>query len=272
MAASAIDDLVGPCAPWTTTDDVRECGPCADEDEFPDDFLSERIDIASEVLFILSGRKFSGLCEDTVRPTAFCAIDRDPILNAVGAVAAWNGNYGIGTRNHVCSNTVSELPLPGSPVAEITEVKEDGVVLAASEYRVDNNRWLVRLPDADGNRRHWRCSQRLDLAATEDYTLQVAYKFGQAPSKSGVEAVRALSCELAQACKGKECSLDRRIQSLSRQGVTIQLPGLIDALKDGHIGVPAVDLFLYTFNPTDQRSRSRVLSPDRANGTRRSTI
>ncbi len=229
------DTFTGPCSPWATTADV--CTPCEDVN---DGVMADALEMASELLYVLSGRQFSGVCSDTIRPDRLCRCS-----------------------DQACRcNTVEELILPGLPVVSITSVKVDGVTLASSRYRIDNHRALVRLADADGTNPGWPCCQRMDLASTEDETWEVAYTYGQAPPALGVRAAAKMACEIALACTGNSgCTLSSRVQSITRQGVTVAIDSL-DSIREDLTGLPEVDMFLNAYNPGKLRRQATIFSPD----------
>lgn len=259
-------NCVGACSPWASTDDL--CSPCTEDTPGIEDWLA----IVTDAYYELSGRRWPGSCLDTVRP---CAQYLDP--------KPWPGmrrhqEPGLGRWWCSCSSYaggcgcggISEVRLPSEPITSIVEVKVDGVVLDPSLYRIDQYRWLVRLPDADGTRRRWPCCPDMLLPDTEDNTFSVTYTYGTPPPDLGKKAVVELACEFARACNGDEkCRLSPRAISVARQGVTVQLAAITDTLKDGMIGLPIGDLFLHTYNPTGKRVQSSVWSPDIDSGTRR---
>lgn len=262
------------CSPWTTANDVQECGPCA---AVADGVLTEMITVASDVLFALSGYRFSGICETTVRPCGGHPGSDGPIRfgDFSGALTGTTPGCGCGGGRACGCDSVSEITLGGWPIVEVTEVKVDGVVLdgsgADAQYRVDDHRYLVRLPDADGTQQHWPCCQRIDLASTEDDTFEVSFTYGQAPPASGVLAANVLACQLALACTGGDgCRLPARVTSITRQGLSMTLLDPMEFLTDGMTGLYEVDLFLGVHGPKrTKRMPSAVVNPDIARAVRR---
>lgn len=226
----------GPCIPWITADDVAAACDALDGSD-PSVYDAAALS-ASETLFQLSGRQFTGECGPvTVRPC-------DPTARC-------------GPSPCGCCWT-SRVKLAGV-VRQIAEVKIDGTALDAGEYRVDQRRWLVRLADADGRRQRWPACQRLDLADTEDRTFAVTYTYGVDPPQAGLDAAAELACNLAAAAGGGECDLPAGTVRVTRQGITIDLERF---LEKGVTGLRLVDVFLQAFNPAGRRSPSTVWSPD----------
>ena len=147
----------GPCADWPVqwTCDLDTLNPAV---------TGIAVSTATETLYALTGMRF-GLCEVTLRP---CRDDCGDGRFYDDFGPPWTAQYwpqpaligGLwlnltcGSCSSGCScSEVSEVRLP-APVYDITEVVIDGAVLAASAYRLDNNRILVR---TDGQR--WpRCN------------------------------------------------------------------------------------------------------------------
>lgn len=257
------------CTAWATVEDVQGCSACATvEDE---GVLSDMIDVASDVLFALSGYRFPGVCSDTVRPCGGRPGQDGPIrAGEGGGISTRSSAAGISVgcgcsspRSCGCGG-VSEITLGGWPLVSVTSVKVDGDTLASARYRIDDQRYLVRLPEADGTKQSWPCCQDVTLASTEDDTFEVTFTYGQAPPASGELAARVLACELALACSGGECQLPKRVTSIVRQGIGISMA--IDPmtfLSDGLTGIYEVDLFLGAHGPSrTKRMPAAIVNPD----------
>lgn len=252
----------GPCEPWATVADV--CSPC-DDYTFDVGILEDNLEVASELLFVLSGRQFPGECSATIRPCA----------------TRWGGDWfprldapSIGHGFHhpcTCRGSCSclgraQVSLGLSGVIDVVEVRQDGAVVSDALYRLDDGGRLVRLPDPDGSRPGWPCCQRLDLADTEEGTFAVDLVYGRAVPAAGRMAAAALGCQLALACQPETmgvCRLPKRVQTLSRQGVTVgAILDNFDQLDQGKTGIYEVDLFIKAYNPKGLRRRATVVSPD----------
>lgn len=248
----------GPCNSWTTEEDIADCCDAQVGTDYT--VFTDVASTASQVLWELSARLFSGTCDRTVRP---CRIGPDMCGYQVlsrGHIVGWDGNYWNGTP--CACHHYSEVLLSGYPIREIIEVKIDGVVLADTEYRIDSGRRLVRL---NGN--SWPSCQRLDLADTEEGTWSVRYTYGQNPPWIGQKAARELACELYKACSGDpECALPAGISRISRQGITIERSAFTAWGRQGGIwrtGLPLVDIFLNTYNPSGLTRRPVMMTPGR---------
>lgn len=258
----------GVCSPWASAADV--CSPC-DDYTFPEGLLTECIAAASDVLYELSGRRYAGTCEDTVRPTLHDFMF-DHWRWGMGAEA----RYGIDSGPVLgWCNYVPEVLLGGYPVTGITEVLIDGAVVDPATYRVDDWRTLVRVTDpATNTNGGWPCCQDMASPATEQGTFEVTFTYGVMPPAMGVRAAARLGCELALACSpesGPECQLPERVTTVARQGVTAVILDPFAFLEQGRTGLYDVDLFLAAANPgglnrrgTATSTRSRRTRPRRA--------
>lgn len=108
------------------------------------------------------------------------------------------------------------LSLPG-PVVAVTEVTIDGIPVPPSSYRLDRNRWLIR---TDGET--WPACQDMNAAPDALGSFVVRYQRGIQVPVMGQVAAGRLACELAlAACDSEDCGLPERIQTITRQGLTV---------------------------------------------------
>jgi hypothetical protein len=223
--------------------------------------------VATELLWRLSGKRF-GVCQMTVRPC------RRSCAAALPNWPAGTGAYGAGLYtpilsggtwlNTVCGSCKSdcgcdelcEVVLPG-PVDSIVEVKVDGEIVSAAEYRVFDHRVLV---GAGG--RCWPNCQDLAAPDTEDGTFSVTYRQGIPVPPGGQLAAGVYACELVKSCQGVACRLPKRVTTLTREGVSMTFLDPMDFLDKGLTGVPEVDTWISAVNPERLRAGSRVYSPD----------
>lgn len=257
----------GPCNDWTPIwtcpERVSTASPTA---------TGYAVAAATEIVWALSGRRF-GTCEITLRPCRReCYSDQwwanTGSIWYGGVYAPWGypyagpSGYWFDSSCGACSGTcscseISEVLLP-SPVSSIVSVKMDGTPMATGAYRVDNNRLLVRL---DGER--WPRCNNLAVADTEPGSWSVTALYGQPVPVAGQLAVGEMACEFLRALAGEDCRLPAGVQSIARQGVTINFPDAGEFLKEGRTGFDLVDRFLAAVNPYHKAQRSRVYSVDR---------
>ena len=270
MSTLIPEPSVAPCAPWCSAQDILDCCDTTTSDT---SLLEDAALAASEILFPMSGRQFAGICEQTVRPCADscgCWPNLFPGLSPgapqfpVGTWGWWGPGWGWGSSACGCK-PLSKALLPGYPVVQIVEVKIDGVVLDADQYRLDGFRWLVRMADpVTGDAQRWPGCQRLDRPDDEEGTWSATYSYGMNPPTIGVKAAAQLACEILKACDGAECALPTGTVQVTRAGLTVlKEPFLVWGQRDGNwaTGLLLVDVFLSAVNPQGLRRRPVVWAP-----------
>lgn len=251
-----------PCQPWATIDDLQTFAESV-PNGWTDDQMEILLDVASAWLYRASARQFPGTCTRTVRPMRQCApLARGPyaVDSATGVVSSLSARGG--SRRF---EDAREVTLGVYPLREILEVKIDGATLAASAYRIDDARWLVRV---DGE--PWPATNDLHLADTETGTWSVRFEFGDDPPVDGVRACCALAGELALTfTRDDKARLPSRTTQLNRQGVSLTLMDPEQLLEGGLFGIPEVDYFLRSVNPHGLARAPAVVSPDLPRPVRR---
>lgn len=257
----------GPCETWPVM------WPC-DTSELNPSITGSAVEVATEVVWALSGRQF-GFCNVKLRPCRRECFEVIPdFLNSV----PWSGgfvspaliggewfNLVCGGCGDNCSCTdISEVKLP-APVSEILEVRIDNVVMPTGSYRLDNSQLVVLLND------QWPHCNDLNKDDTEVGTYSITARYGQTIPEGGKWAVGELACELARGMGGGDCRLPRNVTQLVRQGVTIQMPNITELFKEGLTGLYLTDLFIQTWNPSGLRRRSQVYNIDQPKHRRTNT-
>ena len=275
--------ILGPCRTWIAGEDlVALCGANADTDAQLLDAIAVSV---SMLAYEASGRQFSGLCEQTVRPCADPQCGGWPYNWGAGIYPWWGYSYGagwgwygvpmgLGGRQFgpQCGcQPLSRVKLAGYPVREIVEVKINGDVLpvtydsGAPQYRLDGWTWLTRMddPSVAPTRAHWPGCQDAALNDDQPGTFSVTYQFGVDPPPLGILACEQLACEFFAAWSQSTCKLPERVVKLVRQGVSEDLiVPLAAQLRDGGTGIIAWDAFMLAYNPDGLRRRPAVYSPD----------
>ncbi len=261
----------GVCDEWITTDNLALCDGCDDLDPY---VATLAISQATDILYRMSGYQWPGGCSRTVRPCGRSLSD--------SSIPSWHGHTGeafgdwlpIGgcgcnelvTGRCGCGSGPDRISLGGLvPIVSVEQIRIDGAVVPAGEYRIDDYQWLVRLPEAGSDfKQGWPCCQRIDLAATEDRTFDVEFTFGKTRPQSAVLPTAELACELAKACDPSigDCKLPAKVQSMSREGVDFTFVPTVDFLDNDRTGLEAVDLWLKAVNPRGLRRPAVVWSPD----------
>lgn len=231
--------------------------------------LAEKIAVGGEILWALSGRQFSEVCVDSVRPT------RHWFRTDWGPPYRWQYGREIGyysTRPPHRDDgafPLPELTLGVYPLRRIVTVRVDGAVIAPSSYRIDDRRWLVNLTP---NVTPWPTAQ--DMSAdplTATNTMLVDFEYGQAAPAGGVSALKAYAIELAKGASGDPCQIPQRVLNMQMQGVSYTVLDPLQFLDAGRTGLYEVDVWLRAVNPKGMARRSTVLSPDRPRPVRRTS-
>jgi hypothetical protein len=231
---------------------------------------------AAALLWNWTGKAF-GLCEATVRP---CRVRCSP-PPTYGVPAGVSGafypvlisgrwfNIGCGTCGYEsCSCThVESLELPG-PIAEVVEIRIDGEALDEAAYWIDSGRRIIR---TDGGR--WPVCQDLSVPDGEPGSWSVTYRIGAPVPEGGQIAAGVLACEMAKAVAGRsDCELPERLQTVTREGVTVGFLDPFEGLEDGRTGLWLVDSWVASIQGSKARPRVYVPSPARPAVRRTSTF
>jgi hypothetical protein len=284
----------GPCSPWTSSTGVWTC--CGQPTTTIDGVvcavdMSAEAMMASQVLYELSGRRFSGPCEITVRPCrsdCFCGLQ---VLSRGYVVGPWDWNGGsswywngwgwnCGDNNPCGCAPLSRVLLSGYPVREVLEVKIDGDIVDPDTYRLDERRWLVRTrTTADEQALMWPSCQALDLPDTEDGTFSVTYKYGMDPPIIAQHAAQELACQFFRLCSSDaDCVLPANVSRTTRLGVTTERGSVLSWFYSRRMergwatGMATVDAFLSAYASEAQRRRPVTWSPDGARYARPSGV
>lgn len=220
---------------------------------------------ATEILWSLSGRQF-GVQEFTFRPRRYPYQDTpwgpggwlDWSLGIDWSVTSWPFPSALIGE---CSGG-SEIKLP-EPISSVTEVRINGNVLAPTNYRVDDNRFLIRLDAA------WPYRNNLALPDTVAGTWSIKAQLGRDIPASAQFAMGELACEFIRGWNGADCRLPRNITTLARQGISITMPDTATAFANGRTGLYLCDAFIAAVNPNGLRQRARVYRVDDAGPYRR---
>jgi hypothetical protein len=224
------------------------------------------LSMAVGFLWNWTGRSF-GVCTTTVRPcrapyrreSSFWGGGPYPMLSGQWTPVLLGGewfNIACGRCGVECGCTHTPvLRLPG-PVQTIEQIKIDGAILDPTAYRVDDERFLVRL---DGS--EWPACQDMNLATTEVGTFEITYTAGVPTPEGGQVAAAVLACEFAKAITApSSCQLPKRIQNITREGVTVTLFDNFDNLEKGATGIWLIDSWVASV--TKAPKPSMVYSPD----------
>lgn len=232
---------------------------------------------ASEVLYAASGRQFPGPATETVRPlgrpSSMTYRQWTQYLRSLSGDYAydWVTSGGWYADDYP---DVSRLDMGRWPIRSIGTVEIDGVVIPAAEYRVDDYRYLVRQPSADGSYTAvagWPRYQNLAIRDGDPGSFLVTLTWGDDPPETGKNACITLALEFAKMYTGAQNRLPSRVQSITRQGVSFSILDPMQFLDEGLTGLYDVDLFVRSVNPGKQRVPAVVWSPDMPRQVRSNT-
>lgn len=259
------------CTPWATAADVVAVDESyAELDPYR---LAEYLLPASSMLWRKTGKRYPGICQDYVRPcgrsysTLNAPVWHGAAMSSLyGSTWRWFSSWGTcgcgqpTTRTCGCDGP-GQITLGRSPIAEILEVTIDGdVLLDGVDYRVDDFRWLVRLPDEDGRPRSWPCCQRLDLPPTEDDTFGVLFSYGRMPPPELVVAAAVVAGELTKGADGGDCDLPAEVVRASRQNLDF---AVVTPSSDAWANMPLiVRMAIESVNPNGLTRAPKVWTPD----------
>ena len=221
------------------------------------EFAYEAAKSASNLLWALSGRKYSGTT--TVTERYVCAgrtyrygpaIDNNKAILVDGDVYNFFSDdldfYEDMTSDGMTST--SRIRLRGRPVTKIHTIRDrvGNIISPDKYYLVDHStiQAVVGVP--------WSACN-----------VEVTYSYGVEPPTMGKMAARTLAIEFAKLFNGDDtCALPQRVTSISRQGVSYTLLDSQDFIDEMRTGLYAVDLFLKSVNPDKAKAKARVFSTD----------
>lgn len=257
------DGMSGPCGGWDSPIIVCDLTGSAAVSGYA-------LEAAAETLYALSGLQF-GLCTVTVRP---CRRD------CYGTSWPWGGTwieFGTWPRpmffdgvwyNVVCGScasdcscaTLSEVKLPRS-VHDVVEVKVDGTVLSDTAYDLQWTSAGPLLVRVDGGQ--WPVCNDFRLTDDQVGTWSITARYGRPLPRLGQLALGELTCEYVKALTNDPmCGLPPNVQSVVRQGVTIELVDPNTVFESGLIGLRLSDRFIRTYNPGGLQESSKVYDVD----------
>lgn len=243
------------------------CDECCslDLEELDSDLVEMAKAWATNFLFIATGRRF-GACPRVYRP---CRKKCPPAMNCCGGYAGtsmvrpyklpwahdWvNISCGVCRKGCECSE-VSEVLLPN--VAEVLNVRIDGVDYdPCGMVAVYDKTRVVRV---DGGQ--WPMCQELGRTDGPG-TWSITITQGTCVPAGAAWMAGTLMCEFLKAClKRDDCALPRRLQTITRQGVTMGFADQFENLGVLRTGIWEIDAWIeqgrYVGTP-----QATVLSPE----------
>jgi hypothetical protein len=228
------------CSAWATLEDLPD-----DKPDLGDERWGELLLVATEILWALSGRRWSG--DGSCEATATLYVENDRCCGWWPGGAPVAGYFFPALISRSPSASQRAVKLPHDEVTEVLSVTVGGVAFTSWRH---TGAWLHR---TDG--RGWQ-----DCAAAD---VVIEYLWGKAPPAGGKRAAVMLALELGKAEVGdSSCRLPKRVVSVTRQGVSMTLLDPQTFLQRGKLGIPDIDQWLASVNPKGLAERGSVWSPD----------
>lgn len=216
------------------------------------------VEIASNILYQLSGEKFQGIHTVTEYYT------KDGSANLTYQPALIDGQMynlpvsSLTRRSRVSGQSLGDrnLYLRHNPIKSVESVSINGVVLDPSTYSFRNRKYLVR----NGHER-WIFDSNTEVV--------VSYTYGTPPPPAGVAAATRFANELIWAESGDDqCSLPATVTSVDRKGISITVTDPQQFLDQGKVGIYEVDLFIKAYNPKGSLKKTRLVVAGRPRSER----
>lgn len=224
--------------------------------------------LATFTLFALTGRRF-GTVTQTLRPCNAPMLPPLYQIYPVNLINPWGTDEGntyyplyiqngvwhnAGCRGINCCGATCEVWLPQT--VSINSITIDGAIVDPTAYRVDDAHILVRTDGAC-----WPQCQDFD-ANSGTNTFFISAVLGRLVPAECNDAAGILACEIGKAIKGQPCRLPQRMQSLTRQGTSVQFPAVNTYLDRGLTGLNEVDQLVVQMNPGRLAQAPQVFSMD----------
>lgn len=249
-------------APCLDVDLVDICDDCCDDTlkRMNPNQLEQFQQMALNYLWVATGKQY-GLCERTYRP---CRIDCRNLLGVYGSLwptipykqdGSWF-NLTCGKCPGSCGcDMVSEVFIQNT--YEVLEIREDGIDYDPyGMVAVYDHERIIRVDGAE-----WPACQNLSqIDGTGSWSIKIMQGKPWPPGMGMVAGI--LTCELAKACTGADgCRLPKRIQTITRQNVTVGFQDRFEGLTDLRTGLWEVDAFIEA-SRSDRWVQASIVSPD----------
>lgn len=247
MTGALPEPLCGGTA-WASHTDIPD-GPYEMHD--PDTWCVY-LSMATDILWAATGRRWRGAGR-TATATLRAAPPNDDTASwayhrtwghCPCAVTTVGGLWGPRMRHH----EPSRVRMPHDDITAITSVTIDGAPFTGWSR---DGAWLVR----DDGRGWPMCGDR----------VVIGYTYGRNPPAAGRAMAVELAVELgrgASSSPDRACSLPRRLQSVTRQGISFAALDDLDFLDKGLTGLYPVDVWIRSVNPKGRAQSAQVWSPD----------
>jgi hypothetical protein len=250
---------VGPCA-WTATHTHHSPEDLAEWNIIPANIQTLANTLGCGALWAATGRRFDA-CPQIARPIIGCVHMSEVDLISAPTPPSYMGSgewLNLPAGGQCCLEVDRRRANLDGPVAAVTEVKIDGVLIAANKYRVDDGHILTRI---DGLT--WPLWQDIALPSTAVGSFTVKYTQGITPPAWLLSIAGTYALEVARGVNGSTaCRLPSRVTSIVRQGVAKQFIDPTVLLQNGLTGIPEIDATVNMLNPSRLQRPLRVFSPN----------
>lgn len=264
----------GPCQQWVTAEDLGTCVDGATPDE-----IAAAARLATRMMFLLSGKKWSGVCDYEEHPCAGLTCGPGPdgrwLLWGLGYVPAVPVHLDGGWQNIPIAGgacRVDCIRLPG-PVSSLTVWVDGQVLTEGVDYRLTGWRDVCRM-----NHLLWPVNSDPMIAKEDPGSFAFVFTRGNpipqvAKDMAIVYGRRRI---LPMVCE-QNCAqlVQEGLSSASADGISLNFQDMLgaDPFKTGTVGIGIVDEWLRAENPRNRRGRTmRVYRADDPNRrTRRYT-
>jgi hypothetical protein len=221
------------------------------------EYALEAAQVASQLLWSMSGRKYTGVTTVTERYTCVLRNNRmgpstktnSPVLFGGDVYNIPSGDYD--EYSELTADGLSpdaRIRLRGRPVTKIHAIrnKTGAIINPSSYYLVDHS--------------------TIHIVAGTPWTpcnTEITYSHGTPIPITGKMAARTLAMEFAKLWAGDDdCALPQRVTSVSRQGVSYTILDNQEFIAELRTGIYVIDLFLKTVNPDNARRKAKVFAVD----------
>ena len=232
------------CAAWATEADLPD-----DHPELAPGRWDELLLVATEIMWALSGRRWSGRGTPPCSASATLRMQQSSMAGwwPAGMDAIRGAGFG---HDYIARPSVQAqrvVKLPHDETTLVTAVTIGGEPFAAWHHR---GAWLYR-DDGAG----WQECDGQDVV--------VHYEWGQLPPVGGTRAMLLLAIELGKSEIGdSSCRLPKRVVNVTRQGISMALLDPQTFLTRGKLGMPDIDQWLASVNPKGYAERGSFWTPD----------
>lgn len=237
---AGVESRDGPCEAWCSWQDVLACA--SGLDAVTTRAAENAIDYATDILWKLTRRRYSGVCVVT---RSLCLSCRT-CYPRVCSCEPLNGiDLGI-----------------ASPIHAIWDVWVDGVMLDPSVYGIVDRKWLVR-----NDNQVWPTGTLNNNELADPHAFSATWAYGRPIPKGARNAAALLAAELAKACLGQVCQIPQHVSTVTREGITYQIVDVNAIIAEGSTGVALVDQWLAA-DRIGRRPRAHIFVPGAPRTTR----